>query len=190
MTDIEPDVNNTIEADEPVNEIPPIEEEAQQPLPEQPPPQTKPAPAPAPVLKNNSKTEHLKDTYITCETCGKTMLRKSYRYKHERTCQGPLETKPIKSIKPKAVPIAKPQKVEYYEENQQPREENQQPQPQQNNIIANTPPPRRLQPQPPPNPLQNIAQHYQLLQNEYLRQKQEKYNALNKNIFGSRGKKR
>ena len=186
MTDIELDVNNEIEAVEKVNELPPTEEETQPPLHEQPPPQTKPAPP----LKNNSKIEQMKDTYINCEKCGKHMLLKSYRYKHERTCQGPLESKPIKSIKPKAVPIAKPQKVEYYEENQQPREENQQPQLQQNNIIANTPPPRRMQPAPPPNPLQNIAQHYQLLQNEYLRQKQEKYNALNKGIFGSRGKKR
>ena len=185
MSEVEPEITNMTEADEPVNELPPIEEEAQQPLPEQPPPQTNPAQAP--VLKNNSKTEQLKDTYITCEKCGKTMLRKSYRYKHERICQGPLETKPIKSIKPKAVPIAKPQKVEYRDEEEQyvPPQ-----QPVTNNIIANTPPPRRTQPAPPPNPLQNIAQHYQLLQNEYLRQKQEKYNALNKNIFGSRGKKR
>ena len=187
MSEVEPEITNMTEADEPVNELPPIEEEAQQPLPEQPPPQTKPAPP----LKNNSKIEQMKDTYITCEKCGKNMLLKSYRYKHEKTCQGLLQQKAVKpKPKPKAVPIAKPQKVEYYEENQQPREENQQPQPQQNNIIANTPPPRRSQPQPPPNPLQNIAQHYQLLQNEYLRQKQEKYNALNKNIFGSRGKKR
>ena len=182
MTDIEPDVNNTIEADEPVNEIPPIEE-AQQPLPEQPPPQTKPAPP----LKNNSKIEQMKDTYITCEKCGKNMLLKSYRYKHEKTCQGLLQQKAVKpKPKPKAVPIAKPQKVEYREEEEQHIPQQQ----QQNNIIANTPPPRRMQPQPPANPLQNIAQHYQLLQNEYLRQKQEKYNALNKNIFGSRGKKR
>ena len=190
MTDIELDVNNEIEAVEKVNELPPIEEETQPPLHEQPPPQTKPAPP----LKNNSKIEQMKDTYINCEKCGKNMLLKSYRYKHERTCQGPLETKPIKP-KPKAVPIAKPQRIDHEVAY---NEENQQPQPQQNNIIANTPPPRRSQPreampqasQPPPNPLQNIAQHYQLLQNEYLRQKQEKYNALNKNIFGSRGKKR
>ena len=188
MSEVEPEITNMTEADEPVNELAPIEEEAQQPLPEQPPPQTNPAQAP--VLKNNSKTEQLKDTYITCEKCGKTMLRKSYRYKHERICQGPLETKPIKSIKPKAVPIAKPQKVEYNEVAHREEEQRIPQQQQQNNIIANTPPPRRSQPQPPPNPLQNIAQHYQLLQNEYLRQKQEKYNALNKNIFGSRGKKR
>ena len=110
---------------------------------------------------------------------------KSYRYSHERNCQGPLETKPIKP-KPKAVPIAKPQKVEYREEEEQyvPPQ-----QPQQNTIIANTPPPRRMQPAPPPNPLQNIAQHYQLLQNEY-ETEARKCNVLNRCIFGSRGKKR
>ena len=91
----------------------------------------------------------MKDTYINCEKCGKNMLLKSYRYKHEKTCQGPLESKPIKP-KPKAVPIAKPQKVEYNEEEVAHREEEEQyippQQQQQNNIIANTPPPRRMQP--------------------------------------------
>ena len=186
MSEVEPETTNTIEADEPVNELPPIEEEAPKAEPTiEAPTEAKPIEP----LKNNSKTQARNEKKITCPKCAKTLTLKSYRYSHERNCQGPLETKPIKP-KPKAVPIAKPQKVEYYEENQQPREEMQQPQQQQNNIIANTPPPRRTQPQPPPNPLQNIAQHYQLLQNEYLRQKQEKYNALNKNIFGSRGKKR
>ena len=186
MSEVKPDVSNQIEADEPVNELPPIEEEE--------------APRAEPIieatqeikhvepLKNNSKTQARNEKKITCPKCQKTLTLRSYRYSHERTCQGPLESKPIKSIKPKAVPIAKPQKVEYHEVAH--HEENQQPQPQQNNILANTPPPRRMQQQPPPNPLHNIAQHYQLLQNEYLRQKQEKYNALNKGIFGSRGKKR
>ena len=129
MTDIEPESNNTIEADEPVNELPPIEEEAQQPLPEQPPPQTKPAPP----LKNNSKIEQMKDMYITCEKCGKNMLLKSYRYKHEKTCQGLLQQKAVKpKPKPKAVPIATPQKVEHREE----EEQYVPPQQQQNNILA------------------------------------------------------
>ena len=185
MSEVEPEITNTIEADAPVNELPPIEEEE--------------APRAEPIiqatqeikhvepLKNNSKTQARNEKKITCPKCQKTLTLRSYRYSHERTCQGPLESKPIKSIKPKAVPIAKPQKVEYNEEEEQyvPPQ-----QPVTNNIIANTPPPRRMQQQLPPNPLHNIAQHYQLLQNEYLRQKQEKYNALNKGIFGSRGKKR
>ena len=184
MSEVEPEITNTIEADEPVNELPPIEEEAPKAEPTiEAPTEAKPIEP----LKNNSKTQARNEKKITCPKCAKTLTLKSYRYSHERNCQGPLESKPIKSIKPKAVPIAKPQKVEYREEEEQyvPPQ-----QPVTNNIIAHTPPPRRLQPQPPANPLQNIAQHYQLLQNEYLRQKQEKYNALNKGIFGSRGKKR
>ena len=192
MSEVEPEITNTIEADAPVNELPPIEEEEA--------PKAEPTIEPTQEikhvepLKNNSKTQARNEKKITCPKCAKTLTLKSYRYSHERNCQGPLESKPIKP-KPKAVPIAKPQRIDHEVAY---NEENQQPQPQQNNIIANTPPPRRSQPreampqasQPPPNPLQNIAQHYQLLQNEYMRQKQEKYNALNKNIFGSRGKKR
>ena len=192
MSEVEPEITNTVEAEEPVNELPPIEEEAPK---AEPIIETTQEIKPVEPLKNNSKTQARNEKKITCPKCAKTLTLKSYRDSHERNCQGPVESKPIKSIKPKAVPRAKPQKVEYKEvarhEVAHNEEEQYVPpqQQQQNNIIANTPPPRRMQPQPPPNPLQNIAQHYQLLQNEYLRQKQEKYNALNKGIFGSRGKK-
>ena len=46
-----------------------------------------------------------------------------------------------------------------------------------------------LKPQPA-NPLMNIQNHYQLLQNEYIKQKQEKYNNLCQNMFKPKGKKR
>ena len=60
-------------------------------------------------LKNNSKTERLKDKKITCPKCSKTMLLRSYRYKHEKNCQGKLEdrkikTRPISKAQPKAQP--------------------------------------------------------------------------------------
>ena len=167
MSEVEPEIANTIEADKLVNELPKLEEEAPKTEPMIEPTQEI---EPVEALKNNSKTQARNEKKITCPKCAKTLTLKSYRYSHERNCQGPLETKPIKSIKPKGVPIAKPQKVEYRDEEEQYVPPQQQ---QQNNIIANTPPPRRTQPQPPPNPLQNIAQHYQLLQNEYMRQKQE-----------------
>ena len=182
MSEVEPEISNTIEAEEQVNELPPIEEEAPKAMPQASPIEATPEIKHVEPLTNNSKTQARNEKKITCPKCQKTLTLKSYRYSHERNCQGPLETK---LIKPRAVPIAKPQKVEYHEE---PHEVIQQP-PQQNNIIANTPPPRRQPPQQPPNPLHNIAQHYQLLQHEYIRQKQEKYNALNKGIFGSRGNK-
>lgn len=67
-------------------------------------------------LKNNSKTERLKDKKITCPKCSKTMLLRSYRYKHEKNCQGKLEDRKIKTRAiPKAQPKAQP-KIENTEE--------------------------------------------------------------------------
>ena len=137
MSEVEPEITNTIEADEPVNELPPIEEEE----PKAEPTIEAPSEAkPVEPLKNNSKTQARNEKKMTCPKCAKTLTLKSYRYSHENNCQGPLESKPIKSIKPKAVPIAKPQKVEYHEEEEQyvPPQ-----QPQQNNVIANTPTPKK-----------------------------------------------
>ena len=115
MSEVEPEITNTTEVDEPVNELPKIEEEA--PKAE---PITEPTQEIKPVepLKNNSKTQARNEKKITCPKCAKTLTLKSYRYSHERNYQGPLETKPIKP-KPKAVPIAKPQKVEYRNEEEQ-----------------------------------------------------------------------
>ena len=59
-------------------------------------------------LKNNSKSERLKDKNITCPKCNKTMLLRSYRYKHELNCQGKLEDR---AIKPKAKPKPKPKPI-------------------------------------------------------------------------------
>ena len=92
------------------HELPPIEAEAQQRRSEQPreampqasSPQTKPAPAPAPAIEKHFKTEWTKDEYITCENVGSPVLRKSFRYKNEKACQGSWENKPVKQIKPRA----------------------------------------------------------------------------------------
>ena len=40
------------------------------------------------------------------------------------------------------------------------------------------------------NPISSIAQHYQLLQQQYMKQKQEKYNNLCSNMFKTKPKKR
>ena len=40
----------------------------------------KPKPEEPEQLKNNSKSERLKDKNITCPKCNKTMLLRSYRY--------------------------------------------------------------------------------------------------------------
>ena len=63
------------------------------------------------------KPEKAQDRLTTCPKCNKSMKLKSYRYKHEKTCQGTLEQKPVKPFsKPraKAKSIPKP-KIEIKE---------------------------------------------------------------------------
>ena len=124
-------------------------------------------------LNNNSKTARLKDKKITCPKCNKCMLLRSYRYKHEFNCRGNLEDRVIKP-KSKAMPKPKAQPV------QQPVQQVvQQPvQAVQNQIVQ------------PRNPLSDLTNHYQLLQQQFIQQKKEKYNALCQNMFVSRSKKR
>ena len=57
-----------------------------------------------------NKTSRLSEKKITCPKCDKTMNLRSYRYNHEKNCQGHLEQRPIKAqskprAKPKAVAI-------------------------------------------------------------------------------------
>ena len=55
-----------------------------------------------------NKTARLAEKKITCPKCSKTVNLRSYRYKHEKNCQGNLEDRPTKKqVKPKvkAVPI-------------------------------------------------------------------------------------
>ena len=127
------------------------------------------------ALKNNSKTETLKDKMITCPKCSKTMQLRNYRYKHEKTCSGALESKPIKpKAKPKPKPQPPPEAVE--EPPQEP--------PHQIPPWKNKPAPQPLQ------PVNSLTQHYQLLQQEYNKQKQQRYSALCKNMFESKPRKR
>ena len=104
------------------------------------------------------------------------MKLKSYRYKHELSCKGKLEDipkKPKAMPKPKAQPII--QEVKEVKEVQQPKLSA----PVNNQI---------LQPQPS-NPLSDITNHYQILHQQYIQQKKEKYDALCKNMFSTKMKK-
>ena len=84
MSEVEPEITNTVEADEPVNESPPIEEEAPSTEPIIEPTQEI---KPVETLKNNSKTQARNEKKITCPKCAKTLTLKSYRYSHEKTVQ-------------------------------------------------------------------------------------------------------
>ena len=134
-----------------------------------------PKEAPKEEVKEKPKRQTQKGK-INCGKCGKEMTIKSYKYSHEKNCQGQLSERPVKpQTKPKAKQAPKPKPVPVYEE------EEEQHIPQQ--VI-------RQQPPPIVNPITNIQQHYQLLQQQYLKQKQEKYNNLCQNMFKTKLKKR
>ena len=113
------------------------------------------------------------DRMVRCEKCNKEMKYKNYRYGHQQKCQGGIENKPVKPhTKARAKPIIK--QVEVYEEPPEaPKQTIQQQIPQQ-----------------PSNPLMDITNHYQLLQNQFIQQKKEKYNNLCQNMFAPKSKKR
>jgi hypothetical protein len=158
------------EIEEQAEEPPAIENEVIEQVKEEPQEEAKEE------LKNNSKTERYRDKMITCPKCSKTMLLRSYRYKHEKNCQGKIENKPIKpQSKPKPKPQPKPPpEPAYYESSEE--------QPQQKTI-------KKKQPVVQPiNHTTALAQHYQLLQQEMVKQKQERYKKLCMNMFSSKTK--
>ena len=114
---------------------------------------------------------------VRCPKCNKEMKYENFRYGHQQKCQGGIENKPVKPhTKARAKPIIKQVEV-----NEQPQEE-QQPEPKP--VI------KQQVPQQPSNPLMDITNHYQLLQNQYIQQKKEKYNNLCQNMFAPKSKKR
>ena len=122
------------------------------------------------------------DRIITCPKCSKSMKMKSYRYGHEQNCKGNLSERPVKKHtnprpkqQPKPKPVKPPPEVYYSDEEEAP--------PTQPFI-------KKKQPPQPINHVSALAQHYQLLQNEFIKQKQERYNNLCMNMFSSRTKKR
>ena len=112
------------------------------------------------------------DKMVRCPKCNREMKYKNFRYGHQQRCQGGIENKPVKPhTKARAKPIIK--QVEVYEV--------EEPKPIKKQI------PQILQ---PTNPLNDITNHYQLLQNQYIQQKKEKYNNLCQNMFAPKSKKR
>ena len=127
---------------------------------------------------------------VDCNTCGKSMSYKNYRYRHEKLCTA--EPKPVKAqAKPKAkvkmMPKPTFKTIEVEDASPEARELRdpqviQQPEPKQ--VIK-----QQIQ-QQPSNPLSDITNHYQLLQQQFIQQKKEKYNNLCQNMFAPKSKKR
>ena len=124
--------------EEMVNEVvEEIQEEVQEE--EQPKPKAKPKPS----------------DRVDCNTCGKNLSYKNYRYRHEKICSA--EPKPVKAqAKPKAkVKMMPKPNFKTLEVSEQLQEVP---------VIKQIP----LQQSQPTNPLSDITNHYQLLQNQYI----------------------
>ena len=118
------------------------------------------------------------DRMVRCPKCNKEMKYKNFRYGHQQKCQGGIENKPVNPhTKARAKPIIKQVEV-----NEQPQEVQQQEAPKQ--VI------KQQIPQQPTNPLNDITNHYRLLQKQYIQQKKEKYNNLCQSMFAPKSKKR
>ena len=153
--------------------------------------------APKEEVKQKPKRQTQKDK-MNCPKCFKEMTIKSYKYSHEKNCQGQLQDRAVKphskprhkvlseQREPKQQPKPKISTQEIYEE------EETQPQQVANAREALTSVKFKLiKPTPQPaNTLTSLQQHYQFLQNEYMKQKQDKYNKLCSNMFSTKTKKR
>ena len=147
--------------------------------PPEPKPELKKKESPIALEQTQKTNVRQQDKLVKCPKCEKQMKLKSYRYKHELSCKGKLEDipkKPKAMPKPKARPIV--QEVEQREA--LPSGNPKLTQPIQNQI---------LKPQPR-NPLNEKTNHYHLLHQQYIQQKKEKYDALCKNMFSTKSKKR
>ena len=123
-----------------------------------------------------SKTARLAEKKITCPKCSKTMNLRSYRYKHEKNCQGNLEDRPIKKqVKPKVKAVSL-KTVET-----------------QNEVTNEAPTPikevkqRTIQEPKQPvvmkSPYEQLMDSYSVIHQEYLNNRREKANNLTASMF-------
>ena len=177
------DVNNEEATEQPVET--PIEEAPEQPVEAPIEEVAEPDIKNVAVEETNEEVPRKRLTQkdkIQCKKCFKEMTVKSYKYSHEKNCQGQITERPVKpqaKPKPKIKPKPLPQQVQEVEE----VEEETYVKPKAPVVNRNVIDFRYN------SPLQDVTNHYQLLQNEYIKQKQEKYNSLCKNIFATKPKK-
>ena len=149
------------------NEI--IEETKDEPPTEPPKEEEKPTPKP--------KAKPKASDIVKCDNCDKSMTYKKLRYGHN------CDPKPVKKQanpkgKAKPKPTPKPPPEVYYSDDEE--EHNPLSRPVRNQVLK----PQYI------NPQTALAQHYQLLQQQLMKQKQGKMNSLCQNMFSSKTKKR
>ena len=189
------DVNNE-EGKEEVIEEPPQTEEAKEEIEPSNEVVDNP-PVEEVVEKPKAKAKPKASDKVNCKTCDKSMTYKNYRYRHEKLCTE--EPKPVKPhAKPKAkvkmMPKPKFTEVKVYEDEEEVEEEQREalsvgnPEPKPKPKLTQEVKNQILKPQTPN--LVDFASHYQLLQNQFIQQKKEKYNNLCQNMFAPKSKKR
>ena len=121
-----------------------------------------------------SKTARLAEKKITCPKCSKTMNLRSYRYKHEKNCQGNLEDRPIKKqVKPKVKAVPLHQDVAQGSKTVPI-------QPVNNEVIHQQQP---TQPVIKKSPYEELMDSYSIIHQEYLNKRREKVNNLTASMF-------
>ena len=132
-------------------------------------------------VKEKPKRQTQKDK-IQCPKCLKQVSIKTYKYSHENLCKGNLAERPVKHhTKPKAKPNPKPEPAEIQTPTQSSIN------PTQSSI--NPPPSEKPTPQPI-HQINPLMSHYQLLQQQYMQQKQERFNNLFQGMVSGSRKKR
>ena len=144
------------------------------------------------------KPETLQDK-VRCPKCLREMTIKAFKYRHEKACQGKLSEKAVKPhTKPKAKPKPKPEPITEEDPPPKPSEINPPMSEKSPTALLKSPtvpvkPPtlneasRAFATVPATNPLMS---HYQLLQQQYMQQKQERFNNLFQGMVGGSRKKR
>ena len=107
---VEEPIQETIEVTQPISEeIKPVEEDVVE--------VDKPNDVKPTVLEEEEEAKPTKQSkqldYITCDTCNKQMLMKTFKYLHKKVCEAKNKPPPPPTPEPKAKPkrVAKPKEV-------------------------------------------------------------------------------
>ena len=120
---------------------------------------------------------------VFCPDCNRQMTYKNLRYSHKCSPEPPpvkKQANPKGKAKAKPKVVSKPPPEVYYSESE---EEEEVLQPVTKKQI-------KQQVSQPVNPVSTLAQQYQLLQQQMMQQKQERYNKICQGMFAPRTKKR
>ena len=120
---------------------------------------------------------------VFCPDCNRQMTYKNLRYSHKCSPEPPpvkKQANPKGKAKAKPKVVSKPPPEVYYSESE---EEEEVLQPVTKKKI-------KQQVSQPVNPVSTLAQQYQLLQQQMMQQKQERYNKICQGMFAPRTKKR